>query len=74
VCAWRSVDRDPRHTPTTTFETFPFPWPPGSELPDDPRVAAFSEAARKLDQLRTKVSDAEILERLLALNLSRPPA
>lgn len=24
---WLGVGNDPRYTPTTTFETFPFPWP-----------------------------------------------
>ena len=28
-----------------TFETFPFPWPPGQEPKDDPRVKAIAEAA-----------------------------
>jgi hypothetical protein len=39
-----------RYTPTTTFETFPFPWPPGEEPgeDEDPRVAAIAEAAREL--------------------------
>ena len=39
-----------RYTPTTTFETFPFPWPPGQEPgeEEDPRVAAIAEATREL--------------------------
>ena len=41
-----------RYTPTTCFETFPFPWPPGKELQDDPRVEAIAEVARELDRLR----------------------
>ena len=28
---WLGKGNDPRYTPTTTFETFPFPWPPGEE-------------------------------------------
>ena len=28
---WLGKGNDPRYTPTTTFETFPFPWPPGQE-------------------------------------------
>ncbi|MBK7217434.1 MAG: hypothetical protein IPH95_10360 [Candidatus Promineofilum sp.] len=28
---WLGVGNDPRYTPTTTFETYPFPWPPGQE-------------------------------------------
>lgn len=36
-----------RYTPTTTFGMFPFPWPPGHEHKDDPRVVAVAEAARE---------------------------
>ncbi len=43
-----SLEDRPRYTPTTTFETFPFPWPPGQEPPDDPKVQAIAEAARAL--------------------------
>lgn len=116
------MGNDPSYSSSRTFETFPFPWPPGQEPTEDPRVVAISEAAKKLDQLRTNwlnppgvsaddlkkrtltnlynqrphwldlahkqldaavldaygwphdLADAEILERLLALNLSRPPA
>jgi len=32
-----------RYTPTTTFETYPFPWPPGREPAGDPRVAAIAD-------------------------------
>ncbi len=41
-----------RYTPTTTFEAFPFPWPPGQEPADDPRVQAIAAAARELVQQR----------------------
>ena len=34
-----------RYTPTTCFETFPFPWPPGDEPTDDSRVEAIAAAA-----------------------------
>jgi hypothetical protein len=37
-----------RYTSTTTFETFPFPWPPGQEPQDDPLVQAIAQAARDL--------------------------
>jgi len=43
-----SLEDRPRYTPTTTFETFPFPWPPGHEPADDPRVEAIADAARDL--------------------------
>ena len=42
------VGNDPRYTPTTTFETFPFPYPPGSEDQGDAAVIAIAEAARAL--------------------------
>ena len=41
-----------RYTPTSCFETFPFPWPPGKEPQDDPRVQAIAAAAKELDELR----------------------
>lgn len=42
----------PTYTPTTTFETFPFPWPPGTEPTEDPRVAAIGQWARILHEWR----------------------
>jgi type II restriction/modification system DNA methylase subunit YeeA len=42
----------PRYTPTTCFETFPFPWPPGKEPVDDPRVRAIATAAKDLVEKR----------------------
>jgi MmeI, DNA-methyltransferase domain/MmeI, helicase spacer domain/MmeI, N-terminal domain/MmeI, target recognition domain len=42
-----------RYTPTTCFETFPFPWPPGQESAGDARVEAIAAAANELDRLRT---------------------
>ncbi|MGD0801713.1 MAG: DNA methyltransferase [Terracidiphilus sp.] len=42
----------PRYTPTSTFETFPFPWPPNKEPQDSPQVKAIAEAARKLVEER----------------------
>jgi type II restriction/modification system DNA methylase subunit YeeA len=47
-----SLGPTPRYTPTTTFETFPFPWSPGSECQDDPRVQAIAAAARDLVSVR----------------------
>ncbi len=48
-----------RYTPTTCFETFPFPWDhrvPVEKLTPAQRAhhAAISEAARQLDELRTR--------------------
>lgn len=42
------VGNDPAYSASTSFETFPFPWPPGQEPTDDPRVAAIAAAARDL--------------------------
>lgn len=118
----REAESGFRYTPTTTFETFPFPWPPGQEPTDDPRVQAIAAAAKDLVSLRDnwlnppgatetelktrtltnlynqrptwlaqaherldhavlvaygwpyELSDEDILERLLALNLQRPAA
>jgi len=47
-----SLEDRPRYTPTTTFETFPFPWPPGQEPIDHPAYTAISEAARRLHEER----------------------
>ena len=49
-----SLEDRPRYTPTTTFETFPFPWPPGQELKDDSRVKAIAKAAKQLDDFRNE--------------------
>jgi type II restriction/modification system DNA methylase subunit YeeA len=54
---WLGVGNDPRYTPTTTFETFPFP---EGLTPDmsaagyasDSRAIAIAKAARRLDELR----------------------
>ena len=56
---WLGVGNDPRYTPTTTFETFPFPWPlntPDEALTDQQRVqrTAIGEAARELDKARRR--------------------
>ncbi len=115
----REVESGFRYTPTSTFETYPFPWPPGHEPKDSPLVEAIAEAARELvakrdawlnppnasaDELKKRtltnlynarpawladahrkldeavfaaygwpstLTDAELLERLLALNHQR---
>ena len=56
---WLGKGNDPRYTPTTTFETFPFPEGlspdvPASDYADDPQVAAIAEAARRLVSLRDR--------------------
>jgi len=46
------VGNDPRYTPTTTFETFPFPWSPGHEDTASPTYQAVAAAARQLHDER----------------------
>ncbi len=50
----REAESGFRYTPTTTFETFPFPLSLGSEPAenDSPVVRAIADAARELDRLR----------------------
>ncbi len=56
---WLGVGNDPRYTPTTTFQTFPFPEGltpdmPAAEYANDPRAIAIAEAARRLVELRDR--------------------
>ena len=53
------VGNDPRYTPTTTFETFPFPEGlspdiPAADYAEDPRAQVIAEAARRLVELRDR--------------------
>ena len=54
-----SLEDRPRYTPTTTFETYPFPWPPGQEPTDDPRVEAIAQAACELVEERDRWPNPE---------------
>ncbi len=54
-----SLEDRPRYTPTTTFQTFPFPEGlspdiPAADYAADPRAAAIAEAARRLVELRDR--------------------
>lgn len=49
---YMGVGNDPRYNSSRTFETFPFPWPPGTEPTDDPRVQAIAAAAKDLVEQR----------------------
>ena len=56
---WLGKGNDPRYTPTTTFETFPFPeglspLVPAAGYANDPRADAIAEAARRLVALRER--------------------
>jgi type II restriction/modification system DNA methylase subunit YeeA len=65
------VGNDPVYNSGTCFETFPFPWPPGKEPKNDPRVKAIAAAARELVQLRDNwlnpagVGETELKKRTL---------
>ena len=56
---WLGKGNDPRYTPTTTFETFPFPEGlspdiPAADYENDPRAIAIANATRRLLQLRDR--------------------
>ena len=67
----REAESGFRYTPTTCFETFPFPWPPGEELVNDPCVQAIAVAAKDLVEKRDRwlnpkgASEAELKKRTL---------
>ena len=57
LCTFLGVGNDPRYTPSTTFETFPFPpgmTPdlPATTLETSPEARAIGAAAAELDRLR----------------------
>lgn len=49
-----SLTNTPRYTPTTTFQTFPFPYPPNNEPKNNPHIKAISATAKELDTERNK--------------------
>ena len=56
---WLGVGNDPRYTPTSTFETFPFPWPldtPDEALTGEQRAHrdAIARVALALDETRRR--------------------
>ena len=65
---WLGKGNDPRYTPTTTFETFPFPEGlspdvPAGDYANDPRAVAIAEAARRLVELRDRwLNPPELVE------------
>ncbi|GEC94737.1 DNA methyltransferase yeeA [Zoogloea ramigera] len=57
-CTWMGVGNDPRYTPSTTFETFPFPAgmtpaDTAAGAPEGAAAEAIAAAARRLDTLRS---------------------
>jgi hypothetical protein len=67
----REAESGFRYTPTSTFETYPFPWAPGHEPTDSPLVQAIAAAAQRLVALRDAwlneagLSEAELKRRTL---------
>ena len=70
----REVESGFRYTPTSTFETFPFPADPAPDL-----VAEVAEAARQLNALRvgwqnpTSLQSAQLAKRTLTNLYNSPP-
>ena len=68
LCTWLGKGNDPRYTPSTTFETFPFPagLTANMPVPDyavNPRATAIADAARRLVELRDRwLNPAEWVE------------
>ena len=59
LCTWLGKGNDPRYTPSTTFETFPFPAGltpnvAATSYAAEPRAIAIAEAARRLVELRDR--------------------
>ena len=69
-----------RYTPTTTFETFPLPWPPGQEPAGDSRVEAIAQPARELVHKRDAwlnppgATEAQLKDRTLTNLYNQRPA
>jgi len=68
MCTWLGKGNDPRYTPTTCFETFPFP--PGFSLRSSAPSAVkdfdpIAKAAKRLDELRNNwLNPPEWVERI----------
>jgi type II restriction/modification system DNA methylase subunit YeeA len=75
-----TLEDRPAYRPSTTFETYPFPWPPGHEPKDDPRVEAIAEATRELVAKRDAwlnppgATEAELKKRTLTNLYNEHPA
>ncbi len=67
---WLGVGNDPRYTPSTTFETFPFPDGLSPDRPtatyaNDPRAQAIAQAAQALVMARDRwLNPAELVVRV----------
>ena len=59
LCTWLGKGNDPRYTPTTTFQTFPFPQGlspdiPAADYAKEAHAVAIAAAARRLVELRDR--------------------
>jgi type II restriction/modification system DNA methylase subunit YeeA len=78
----REVESGFRYTPNSTFLTFPFPYPPGTEPSeaDSPIVRAIADAARELVRLRDAwlnppdIPEADLKDRTLTKLYNARPA
>ena len=78
TCSWMGVGNDPSYNSSTTFEAFPFPWPPGEEEQDHPVVSRIAQAARLLVQrrnawLNSADSSESVSKRTLTALYNHPP-
>jgi N-6 DNA Methylase len=70
LCTWLGVGNDPRYTPSTTFETFPFPEGMTPNLPSTlyqkaTLADAIASAARQLSELRNNwLYPADFIDRI----------
>jgi type II restriction/modification system DNA methylase subunit YeeA len=68
--AWIGVGNDPTYTPTSSFETFPFPEGltpnvPAADYAYDPRAIAIAKAAKELNRLRENwLNPEDLVERV----------
>ena len=70
MCTWLGAGNDPRYTPTTCFETFPFPEgltpiTPVADYENDQRAQAIALAAVRLNELRENwLNPEDLVERV----------
>jgi type II restriction/modification system DNA methylase subunit YeeA len=70
MCSYLGVGNDPRYTPSTTFETFPFPdglTPniPAAAYAETPRAQRIAAAAVRLNELRENwLNPADLVRRV----------
>ncbi|WP_439543397.1 class I SAM-dependent DNA methyltransferase [Hyphomicrobium sp.] len=78
MCTWLGVGNDPRYTPTTCFETFPFPdglTPniPAADYAADPHAQAIATAAARLNRLRENwLNPSDLVQRAPEVVLGYP--